>query len=287
MDALTRSLAGLDHKFMIVLNKVDQLDSSVDFARAYGTLGWGLSKVIPRMDIPMIYTMYNAGTGIEESQEKKHKLPLEAFRKKRDEVVAEVLHSKARHWDNVTTSTEDTLRQLEMVATVSSAVQQRVQKQSYEVQLWGTLILGVPGIIAGHVFRQGWIYSKLVTMGFWSSYAVICYGVAKFLQEYCRQFERLQIMDLDAYFEKAYAWYFIHVDASDLRGRWATVRTRVENILRAAPSIITLPTIAPWEISRIEECLQKDIWYLRLLAKKLRHADTQSGPTPNELLVQS
>ena len=64
--------AGLDHKFVIILNKarsslgelwqgggvcliqqqrrgsqqVDQLDSSVDFARAYGTLGWALSKVV-------------------------------------------------------------------------------------------------------------------------------------------------------------------------------------------------------------------------------------------------
>merc|ERR1719329_1061378 len=62
LDVLTQSLSGLDHKFLILLNKVDQLDSSVDFARAYGTLGWALSKVIPRKDIPMIYTMYNAGT---------------------------------------------------------------------------------------------------------------------------------------------------------------------------------------------------------------------------------
>ena len=34
-------------------------------------------------------------------------LPLEAFRKKRDEVIAEVIRAKTRHWDNVITTTED------------------------------------------------------------------------------------------------------------------------------------------------------------------------------------
>ncbi|CAK9017819.1 unnamed protein product [Durusdinium trenchii] len=106
LDVLTRSMAGLDHKFVIILNKVDQLDSSVDFARAYGTLGWALSKVIPRKDIPQIYTMYNAGVE-QENGVRQHKLPLEAFRQKREEVVAEVLRARTRHWDNVITATEE------------------------------------------------------------------------------------------------------------------------------------------------------------------------------------
>merc|ERR1719245_2730942 len=82
LDVLTKSVVGLDHKFVIVLNKVDQLDSSVDFARAYGTLGWALSKVIPRKDIPLIYTMFNAGAEAQGSGPRAHNLPLEAFRKK-------------------------------------------------------------------------------------------------------------------------------------------------------------------------------------------------------------
>merc|ERR1712032_402459 len=79
LDVLTKSVVGLDHKFVIVLNKVDQLDSSIDFARAYGTLSWALSKVIPRKDIPQIYTMYNAGVDTGEEKVREHKLPLEAF----------------------------------------------------------------------------------------------------------------------------------------------------------------------------------------------------------------
>ena len=50
--ALTKSLAGLDHKLHIVFNKVDQFDKVQDFARAYGALCWNLSKVIHRKDLP-------------------------------------------------------------------------------------------------------------------------------------------------------------------------------------------------------------------------------------------
>ena len=46
-----------DYKLHIILNKVDQFDNIHDFARAYGSLCWNLSKVIPRKDLPRIYTM--------------------------------------------------------------------------------------------------------------------------------------------------------------------------------------------------------------------------------------
>lgn len=272
LDVLTRSLQGLDHKFVIILNKVDQLDSSVDFARAYGTLGWALSKVIPRKDIPLIYTMYNEGVETVAHREREHKLPLEAFRMKRREVVAEVLRAKTRHWDNVITSTEDMLRQLQMVAKVSSAVRTRVRNRCREATLWGSLVAGVPALIAAKVLYGTWQPgTRWVPATFWLGYTAVSCGLYKMMSEYCAQFERLQLAHLDQYFEEAYAWYFIHVDAEDLRVRWATVRPRVASILKAAGNgIATMPEVQTWEVDRIDECLEKDIWYLRLLAKLVR-----------------
>jgi ribosome biogenesis GTPase A len=58
LSVLTQSLAGQEHKFLIVFNKVDVFDKVVDFARAYATLCWNLSKVIPLKDIPQIYTTF-------------------------------------------------------------------------------------------------------------------------------------------------------------------------------------------------------------------------------------
>jgi hypothetical protein len=37
---------------------VDQFEHIHDFARAYGSLCWNLAKVIPRKDLPPIYTMF-------------------------------------------------------------------------------------------------------------------------------------------------------------------------------------------------------------------------------------
>jgi hypothetical protein len=48
---------GYDHKLFIILNKADQFCRIHDFARAYGSLCWNLSKVISRKDLPRIYTM--------------------------------------------------------------------------------------------------------------------------------------------------------------------------------------------------------------------------------------
>jgi hypothetical protein len=59
LSILTNSLcqAGHDHKLLIILNKADQFHKIHDFARAYGSLCWNLSKVIHRKDLPQIHTM--------------------------------------------------------------------------------------------------------------------------------------------------------------------------------------------------------------------------------------
>lgn len=57
LSILTNSLPGMDHKLYIILNKADRFERIHDFARAYGSLCWNLSKVIQRKDLPRIYTM--------------------------------------------------------------------------------------------------------------------------------------------------------------------------------------------------------------------------------------
>ncbi|RHY32712.1 hypothetical protein DYB32_002315 [Aphanomyces invadans] len=58
LDVLTTSLNHVNSKVRLILNKVDDFKTVHDFARAYGALCWNLSKVIPRKDMPFIYTMY-------------------------------------------------------------------------------------------------------------------------------------------------------------------------------------------------------------------------------------
>lgn len=78
LDVLTTSLHGLSSKLLLILNKVDDFRTVHDFARAYGALCWNLSKVIPRKDLPFIYTMY-----VPQEQRENQSLPSPSSSKKK------------------------------------------------------------------------------------------------------------------------------------------------------------------------------------------------------------
>ena len=98
LSILTNALAGQDHKLHIILNKADKFERIHDFARAYGALCWNLSKVIPRKDLPRIYTMCVpqrdvARTGADADGAAKDTFlasGLDDLARTRDEVLAEV-----------------------------------------------------------------------------------------------------------------------------------------------------------------------------------------------------
>ena len=54
LSILTNALSGMDHKLHIILNKADQFRKIHDFARAYGSLCWNLSKVSIRFIIYIV-----------------------------------------------------------------------------------------------------------------------------------------------------------------------------------------------------------------------------------------
>jgi len=267
MDVLQASLAGLEHKFLILLNKVDQLDGAIDFARAYGTLGWALSKVMVRKDIPIIYSTYNAGDGVRVPGHSQTWAPLAAFQKKRDEIVAEVVRAKLRHWDNVISTTEETLRQTQMVAKVTQLVRERVLRRRMQVLLGGSLCFALPsGISVGWLCWQRLFGEPRVMAGIIASYFMASGFTYWSLVQHCWQYENLQLVGLDACFEEAFCLGLAH-SRGDLQGRWRTVRERTLEILQTAGSAGALPHVADWEISRIDECLNKDVKHLRSLAK--------------------
>mmetsp|Transcript_143627 Transcript_143627/g.459534 ORF Transcript_143627/g.459534 Transcript_143627/m.459534 type:complete len:692 (+) Transcript_143627:133-2208(+) len=267
LDVLTQSLADLEYKFRIVLGKVDQLDSTVDFARAYGTLGWSLSKVIQRKDIPLIYTICNEGfegaAGIG-----KPALPLHDFAASRCEVVTEVFRAKARHYDNAVTTLERTLREVEMIATVLRIVCLKARRRLAAASFGILSVLSALGVAAGWLWRNvpslhpGWLAAFPL--------ASICLMLV--MRAFMRQ-SRLVLRSadsLDSIFKKDYAEFFIHDEGEDLRARWALVRPKIMTILAAARSVVGMSIAARWRIGRVKECLRTDIWYLRQLARMHR-----------------
>ncbi|CAK9118364.1 unnamed protein product [Durusdinium trenchii] len=285
LEVLTKSLAGLDHKFLVVLNKVDQLDNNVDFARAFGTLGWALSKVIPQKDIPMVWTMYNERNGSKRPPHE-NELPLEAFAANRNAVVREVLRAKVRHWDNIVTSLEECLRQSDMLSRMCNKVRESAKQQISRAWRGAALMLSLPFFVAAFIghgrFSGGlataWSQGSGV-VSLLSQLAVLCvllcFVVLGLTLDQLRQFDRIQMSHggLDTMFESVYHDIFIHTGGEDLRVRWATVRPLLEAMLKSVKSPTQLPLIESWELDRIAEILEEDIWYLRQVAKRLRPAE--------------
>eukprot|EP00435_Cladocopium_sp_Y103_P070026 s880_g34.t1 len=312
-----------NHKFLVILNKVDKLDNSIDFARAYGALGWALSKVIKRKDIPPIYTMFNEGMEAPAGHES---LPLEKFVKKRAEVIKEVLRVRERHNDNVITSLEETLRQMQMTARIVDSVRWSARRSYWKVLVSVILSLGTPAymlhrlvqLAADNINRKAaetaaqaaaaalaseskhrWRFfrhrhvepdpilsegaDESPPFGFWVYFTVIalyflfCSGVLKFFWDYYTQSQKELYLTVDSSFEEVYHEKFIHDEAEDLRYRWTVVRPKVLNILQATGFYPWLPSVAAWEHRRINEALQKDVFYLRQLARQLR----QPAPVPS------
>ena len=132
---------GQDYKLHIILNKADQFRKIHDFARAYGSLCWNLSKVIQRKDLPRIYTMclptnFQAKASGDQSDEGRSLgqglMDLEAAR---EEVVAEVLNAPKRRVDNEVSRLSDAVSVLQMHCQIIDDVSKRYRGSRLRARL--------------------------------------------------------------------------------------------------------------------------------------------------------
>ena len=134
-----------------------------DFARAYGSLCWNLSKVIPRKDLPRIFTMclpVKKTSGAEGGEEDAYDTSsiasgLSDLHQTRDDVVTEVMKAPKRRVDNVVTHLNDSVHLLLMHAHIAQDVLKKYNKIVWDnrVQELGSLTAGVGLSILG-VYAQ-------------------------------------------------------------------------------------------------------------------------------------
>ncbi|RHY04050.1 hypothetical protein DYB25_007060 [Aphanomyces astaci] len=140
LSILTNSLVGMDHKLHIVLNKVDQFRKIHDFARAYGSLCWNLSK--ERGD-----GSKTTETGLGSA--------LEDLESSRNEVINAVMRAPERRADNLITRVYDSSRMLEMHATVFESVRAKYSREKWSRFFVTTSALVGGNALAGVAFVSG------------------------------------------------------------------------------------------------------------------------------------
>lgn len=151
LECLTSSLSSSEHKLLLIMNKVDQFVHIHDFARAYGSLCWNLSKVIPRKDLPRIYTMFLPPSALKDRaplvltpERDEEGSPLSHAMRELDSTREEVLRAvhlaPERRVDNLITRAHDELCLLRMHALVGQAARSEYANRR-------ALLGGVAGVV--------------------------------------------------------------------------------------------------------------------------------------------
>jgi len=266
LQILTSSLSGLDHKLHIILNKADQFYRVNDFARAYGSLCWNLSKVIPRKDLPRIYTMC---LPVEDNQKPQSRgdgmwLAREDLEAARSDVISEVKKAPLRRNQNMITRVYDSARLLRMHLVVQDAVRTEYKKSQRMLWLTSGGILTLGNCAAGACIPAG--LPPHIALG--ASFATVLAGAAnhytrrKMLSE---QQEDLCTDDgLSHIFRKSHLRELAEGDQF-IVSLWDRVRPNLKQMLSLS-SVHSTPKLASADLRQIDEIITKEVPHLRRMA---------------------
>lgn len=254
LNVLTHSLAGQEHKFLIVFNKVDVFDKVNDFARAYATLCWNLSKVIPLKDIPKIYTTFTP-TG---RQFDNAAVPMSELEWTRRAVRDEILRAPSRRMDNLLTETEEAARRLLLCGVVTNHL-----KKMHKIHYWNRVgVLGVATLLAP---------VTVVTLFFTIHELLPCLalaavsgaGVAYLWHDATKKAERAEreaIRNLDSIVHELFPGKML---TEELRQRWMGAVKPVLEENATSSGIDGLPAFGARELRRVEDVLETALPQLR------------------------
>lgn len=268
LSVLTQSLAGQEHKFLIVFNKIDMFDKVVDFARAYATLCWNLSKVIPLKDIPHIYTTYTpTGRNTLDTAA----VPEEELNQTRKLVREEILRAPSRRLDNLLTETEEAARRVLLCGQVTNAL-----KQSQKKFFWGRVgvlaaatVLGPSAVVGSFLV----LHDLMPTLILGAISAVGIGYMWKTTNDQAVRDEKRAIANLDNIVRDLYPGKSL---SEEVRQRWMNVKPVIEE--NAAPEnggVAELPSFNTRELKRVDDIINKVLPELRAQVDEYRRMNAQ------------
>ena len=290
ISIFTSELVGLDHKLLIVLNKVDLFDNIRDFARTYGTLCWNLSKTIPSKDTPRIYTTYLPGFATRPLEENAKPIPLEDFDISRDEVVSEIMRAPARRADNLVSGL------LSHAHRLSVHVKVCLEAVSAYRRLVSRLWLGFTGILllaagTGWLTQNWWFKSDwevalreqkweaLSEPGLFIGSVIVASLFWWFLSLGLRNLRRSIETEegVDVFFKRAYKDELSLKKRADLYATWESIKPRILDVMRVhGLRSLSASTSSKKLLRKLEAAIEKEIPALR------RRVDFENESTHDE-----
>jgi len=257
----------MDHKLLIVLNKADQFEKIHDFARAYGSLCWNLSKVIPRKDLPRIYTMcLPVAENKFQSGADASLIPsaLQDLHTARDEVVAEVRRAPERRMDNVITGLQDAVWQLRMHAVILQDIRARWSKFYWQCR-WTELGVAVTGgSLTAALATYGTSLGPEVTGAVLGATVLMTGGLNWYHGSQLREWERQAISpeELGAAFQRTHARAVQEGDEF-VAALWQRIRDQLSAVLQRESSIGDLESVTKADLQGLDDILNQEVPKLR------------------------
>ena len=258
LNVLLHSLGGMDHKLLIVLNKADQFKKIHDFARAYGSLCWNLSKVIPRKDLPRIFTMClpNKTEGSESIG-----AALQDLHQSRDDVVSEVMKAPKRRVDNVITHLNDSVHLLLMHAQITQDIQKK-----YSKMVWDNRVQELGSLTAGIGLSSLAVYAQLPAefTGVAAAVTILGVGGLKWFNGSklsAAEINMLTMEELSASFQRTHAREISEADEFTA-SVWQRIRENVQLSLKSE-GLDSFPTVSNSDLEALRRILDDEIPALR------------------------
>lgn len=272
ISILTQTLAGLEYKLLIILNKVDLFQNIRDFARTYGTLSWNLSKAIRTKDIPHIFNIYLPEHRKSVSEHGMPGIPLKDFDISRKEVIEEVRRTPTRRADNVVSDLIHAGRRLSMHARLCNTISLDYRKIQVKWMAISGGLIASAAVSAWGAFQiwPGWE----IATGVGATITAIAIGAWFWGRRLLKTFsENLKDYEtLDQLFADTFRNELALQDRTDLNIMWSGLKQTAQKTFtilkpKDIPNFFSMSR----SIRKLEGLLDSDI-------PKLRRAISESNP---------
>jgi hypothetical protein len=254
VNVFAKCLRGIEFKLRVLLNKCDAFTGMSDFARAYGTLCWNLSRVLRTKDMPKIFTMYSGA----ERTPQDGGLDFSDFNRHRAEFLSIFDDPSARRTDSVFAAAYADFAGLSIRMRIIGNAMRKIRKLSSRIVWIGAGVAAFTGIVAlvcvaralsADVFR----FSAAAVVS-WGSALAVSALTALAVAAWNRRSVRVQREALAEQVDDLFAEEFRNQTAvgtfDDLRQRWNGIRAETMDIIAHAP--LSLPFFSTRKRMRLD-----------------------------------